>query len=852
MTNDLSALPIDDALPAIRAALAASSNLVIVAPPGAGKTTRVPLELLGAGWAEGRKLILLEPRRLAARAAAGRMAATLGESVGETIGLRMRLESRVSARTRVEVVTEGVFARMILDDPALEGVAGVLFDEYHERSLDADLGLALALDAQAGLREDLRLIAMSATLDGARIAAVMSAQIIESEGRAFPVETIYLGRDSDARIEDAMTRAILRALREESGSILAFLPGQVEIMRVASRLADSRLQDNVDIAPLYGALDRGAQDRAIAPAPPGRRKIVLATSIAETSLTIEGVRVVVDSGLARVQRFEPDLGLSRLETVRAARAGVDQRRGRAGRTEPGVCYRLWDEPQTASLPAFAAPEILDADLSGLALDLAAWGVSNPGRLNWLDPPPAPAWREAVALDRALGAIDGDGRLTDMGCAMRSLPLAPRLARMVVEAARHGEARRAAELSMLLSERGLGGADADLSHRLDRLHGENSKRARDALRLAAQWARLAAGVPPPPQPSPASAGEGVGSALDAAQFPLPRSGGESGRGQLSDGALIALAFPDRIAKSRGARGEFLMANGRAATLPIEDPLSRAPFLAVAEITGRAAQTRLLAACALTSEEVERIAADRIETRDETVFDAASASLRRRAFRRLGAIRLSERNLAVEASEQNARLLARGVAALGLARLPWTKAQKQLSDRVAFLRRAEGDEWPDLSEPALAASAEAWLAPFIVGRASLADIATDDLEAALARLLPYEMARRLDAEAPAFFETPAGARHALDYSTGTGPILAVRVQELYGLSRHPTLARGRAPLTLELLSPAHRPIQMTRDLPSFWKGSWNEVKKEMRGRYPRHLWPDDPAAAQPTTRAKPRGQ
>ncbi|HEY8125972.1 MAG TPA: ATP-dependent helicase HrpB [Methylocystis sp.] len=858
MLHDLSALPIDDVLPAIRAALEASCNLVVVAPPGAGKTTRAPLALLGADWAKDRKLILLEPRRLAARAAASRMAATLGESVGETIGLRMRLESKISTRTRIEVVTEGVFARMILDDSALEGVAGVLFDEYHERSLDADLGLALALDAQAGLREDLRLIAMSATLDGARVAALMGAKTIESQGRAYGVETRYLGRDANARIEEAMTRAIILALREERGSILAFLPGQGEIMRVASRLAEARLPDDIDVAPLYGALDRSEQDLAIAPARPGRRKIVLATSIAETSLTIEGVRIVIDSGLARVQRFEPDLGLSRLETVRAARASVDQRRGRAGRTESGVCYRLWDEPQTAALPAFAAPEILAADLSGLALDLAAWGVSDPGRLKWLDPPPAPAWKEAVALDRELGALDDDGRLTDRGRAVRALPLAPRLARMVVEAARHGEARRAAELAMLLSERGIGGADADLSHRLERLRDENSKRASDARRLAAQWARqamAAASALHPPQSSSASAGEEVDSALHVANprsfaSPLPRRGGGTGR-EFSDGALIALAYPDRIAKSRGARGEFLMANGRAANLPVEDPLSRAPFLAVAELTGRAAQARILAACALTAEEVETIASERIETRDETIFDAASASLRRRAFRRLGAIRLSERNLAVEASEENARTLARGVAALGVARLPWTKSQMQRRDRVAFLRRAEGDEWPDLSDAALAASAGDWLAPFIEGRTSLADITVDDLEASLAQLLPYDLSRRLDVEAPASFETPAGSRHALDYAADNGPILSVRVQELYGLSTHPTLARGRAPLTLELLSPAHRPIQTTRDLPSFWKGSWSEVKKEMRGRYPRHLWPDDPAAAQPTTRAKPRG-
>lgn len=817
-------LPIDAVLPQIAETLAESPNLVIVAPPGAGKTTRAPLALLDAPWAQNGKLILLEPRRLAARAAAGRMASTLGETIGETIGLRMRLESKVSGKTRIEVVTEGVFARMILDDPALTGVACVLFDEYHERSLDADLGLALALDAQAGLREDLRLVAMSATLDGARVAALMKdAPTIVSEGRAFDVETRYLGRDPNERIDAAVARAVLRALREEPGSVLAFLPGQGEILRVAALLAEARLE-NVDIAPLYGALDRAEQDRAIAPAPKGRRKVVLATSIAETSLTIEGVRVVVDCGLSRVQLYEPDLGLARLETMRAARASVDQRRGRAGRTEPGVCYRLWDEPQTAALPAFAAPEILAADLSSLALDLAAWGVSDPAQLSWLDPPPAPAWKEAVALAQELGALDADGRLTPEGQALRALPLSPRLARMIITAARHGGATRAAELAMLLSERGLGGNDADLTHRLDRLQRDGSKRARDAKRLAAHWARQAM-------------------ANVAADDPRP----------LSDGALIALAYPDRLAKSRGARGEFLMANGRAASLPIEDPLSCAPYLAIAELTGRAAQARILAACPLEAEEIDAIAGDRIEMHDETTFDAARGSLRRRRVRRLGAIRLAEQNLAVEASGENARILAEGVAASGVVRLPWTKAQNQLRDRVAFLRRAEGadSDFPDLGDAALADNAAQWLAPFIEGRASLADITADDLNAALAHLLPWELTRRLDDEAPAWFETPVGARHALDYAAENGPLLSVRVQELFGLATHPSLARGRAPLTLELLSPAHRPIQTTRDLPAFWAGSWNDVKKEMKGRYPRHPWPDDPAHAAPTTRAKPRG-
>ncbi len=820
-------LPIDDTLPRLCEALCSHNNLVLVAPPGAGKTTRVPLALLDARWREDKKIILLEPRRLAARAAAQRLASTLGEAVGGTVGLRMRLESKISAKTRIEVVTEGVFARMILDDAELPSVACVLFDEFHERSLDADLGLALALDAQGALRDDLRLLVMSATLDGARVASLMrGAAVIESAGRAFPVETRYLGRDSSLRIEEDVTRAARRALAEEEGSILVFLPGQSEIARVAALLEERGLPPGVDLAPLYGALDRAVQDRAIASPAPGRRKIVLATSIAETSLTIEGVRVIIDCGLARVPAFEPGLGLTRLETIRASRANVDQRRGRAGRVEPGVCYRLWEEAATGALPAFAAPEILAADLSGLALDLAHWGVDDPAKLAFLDPPPRAAFAEAVALDRELGALDADGRLTEKGAAMRALPLAPRLSAMVIEAARQGEAERAAGLAMLLSERGLGGDDPDLSLRLERFSADAGARARDARRLAGNWAREA----------------------KAAGATAARSKAE--RSALSDGALIALAFPDRVAKARGG-GEFTMANGRAAALPPEHSLARESFLAVAEIAGRAAASRILAACALTLEEVERLAAARIEARDETLFDPASASLRRRRFRRLGAIRLTEQNLGVEPTLETAQILARGAAALGVDRLPWSKAQAQIRDRVAFLRQAEGDEWPDLSNAALAQGAADWLAPFIIGRASLAAIAPDELDAALAALLPYELTRRLDAEAPAFFETPAGSRIALDYAAPNGPLLSVRVQELFGLTQHPKLARGRALVTLELLSPAHRPIQTTRDLPGFWTGSWNEVKKEMKGRYPRHPWPDDPASALPTTRAKPRG-
>jgi ATP-dependent helicase HrpB len=816
-------LPIDDILPELDAALAASPNLVLVAPPGAGKTTRVPLALLDAPWRGDAKLILLEPRRLAARAAAQRLAATLGESVGERIGLRMRLETKVSGKTRIEVVTEGVFARMILVDPELAGVAAVLFDEFHERSLDADLGLALALDAQAGLREDLRLIAMSATLDGARVATLMrGAPVIQSEGRAFGVETRHIGRDPSLRLEEDMARAVMRAIREEEGSILVFLPGQAEIRRTAALLEERGLPQNVELAPLYGALDRAEQDRAIAKPPAGKRKIVLATSIAETSLTIEGVRVVIDSGLSRGPRFEPGLGLTRLETIRASRANVEQRRGRAGRVEAGVCYRLWEEAATGALPAFAEPEILAADLSGLVLDLAHWGVSDPTKLAFLDPPPAVAWAEALALCKALGALGEDSRLTPKGEAMRSLPVAPRLASMIFEAAGHGEALRAARLATLLSERGLGGDDPDLTHRLERFARENSPRARDARRLA----------------------EGIASA--APSPPRARGGG----GPLSEGALIALAFPDRIAKAR-AEGAFTMANGRAASLPPEHALSRETFLAVAEVAGRAGASRILAAAAISLGEIEDFAAKRIVSQDETRFEPESGALRRRRFKKLGAIRLSEQNLAVEPDLEAAQRLAQGAATLGIARLPWSKAQSQLRDRVAFLRAAEGAEWPDLSDAALSETAANWLAPHILGRTSLASIETGDLDAALAALLPYALRRRLDEEAPAFFETPAGSSIALDYAALSGPLLSVRVQELFGLARHPTLAQGRVPVTLELLSPAHRPIQTTRDLPGFWKGSWNDVKKEMKGRYPRHVWPDDPANAMPTKRAKPRG-
>ncbi len=823
-------LPIDTAIPALCASLARQNAAVLVAPPGAGKTTRVPLVLAAEDWAKNRKIIVLEPRRLAARGAAERMASTLGEKVGETIGLRARLQSRIGPQTRIEVVTEGVFARMILDDPSLEGIAAVLFDEYHERSLDADLGLALALDAQAGLREDLRILVMSATLDGARVGRLLDdAPVIESEGRAWPVETRYRSRDARAPIEDEVTRIILEALRSESGSILVFLPGQREIIRVAERLRERITDPHIDIAPLYGAMDRTAQDLAVSPALKGRRKIVLATAIAETSLTIEGVRVVIDSGLARIPRYEPDIGLTRLETARVSRAAADQRRGRAGRTEPGVCYRLWEEAATGAMEAYAKPEILTADLSPMLLDLAQWGVRDPSTLTWLDPPPGAAVTEARKLLRGLEALDAEGAITGTGRAIRSLALPPRLARMVIEAAKTGSAQLAAEIAAALVERGIGGDAADVSERVDRFRRDRSQRATSMRQLAGNWA--------------SAAGREVKVAQDK-NIDVHQSG-----------SLLALAYPDRIAKARGKLGEFLMVNGRAAALEAHDRLAREPWLAIAEIAGRAGGARILAAAPISLDEIETIAAQDIENRDEILFDRTSASVKSRRIRRFGALVLNEQPQGVSGPEA-ARILAEGIAALGIERLPWTKAQKQFRDRIMFLHKAnmtaQENPWPDLSAQALVQTAAEWLAPFLEGRSSLNAISTEDLDDALKTLVPWELSRRLEEEAPTHFEAPTGSHIALDYEAEGGPVLAIRVQELFGLSVHPAIAGGRVPLTLHLLSPAHRPIQITRDLPGFWKGSWSAVKTEMKGRYPRHVWPDDPAAAQATARAKPRGR
>ena len=808
-------LPIDDVLPELSAALEAGACAVLVAPPGAGKTTRVPLALLEASWRGDGRIVMLEPRRLAARAAARRMAQSLGEEVGATVGYRVRLDARVSARTRIEVVTEGVFTRMILDDPELTGVAAVLFDEFHERSLDADLGLALALDA-AALRDDLRVLVMSATIDGARVARLLDgAPVVVSEGRAYPVETIWRDRDPLLRMEDQLTGVVLEALSQQPGSALVFLPGQAEISRVAERLA-GRVPGDVDIAPLHGQLTPEEQDRAVQPARPGRRKVVLATSIAETSLTIEGVRIVVDSGLRRAPAYEPATGLTVLETRRVSRASADQRRGRAGRVEPGVCYRLWSEGQHAALAAFDAPEMLEADLSGLVLELAAWGVTDPGQLRFLDPPPAPAWAEAVALLRGLEALDGEGRITTEGRALARLPLHPRLAHMIHRAADEDDALTAAELAVLLNERGLGGDGTDLAHRLERFGRERGRRADEARGLARRWAQM------------------VGNT---------GKGGEAGR-------HLARAYPDRVAQQAGARGRYRLANGRQASLEETDALAASPYLVVAEVTGAAATGRIRSAVAIARETVEELFAGQIVDEAVMAFDRGSRSVRARRIRRLGALRLEEAPVAITDREAAARALAEGIAALGIGQLPWTREQKALRERSSYLRAKAGEEWPDLSDVALGADVD-WLVSSITGRTALGEITAEDLGAALESLLPWGRRQEMERLLPSHFDAPSGSRLPIDYGAENGPALEVRVQELFGLDRHPSVAGGRVPLLLVLLSPAHRPIQTTRDLPGFWRGSWKDVARELRGRYPRHYWPENPLEAAATARAKPRG-
>jgi len=815
----MTTLPIHAVLEPLKAALAQSNVAVLAAPPGAGKTTVVPLALLDQPWLGQGRVLVLEPRRLAARAAADRMAASLGEQAGGTVGYRTRLQSRIGPATRIEVITEGVFTRMILDDPALDGIGAVLFDEFHERSLDADLGLALAREAQGLLRDDLRLLVMSATLDIAGVSRLLAdssgdgAPVIEAEGRMFPVETRYLGRNAAERFEDAVARAVRQALSDETGSILVFLPGQGEIHRVARALGE-RLPTNADVVPLYGALDKGEQDRAIEPSAPGRRKIVLATSVAETSLTIQGVRVVIDGGLSRVPRFEPSSGLTRLATVKVSRSSAEQRRGRAGRVEPGVCYRLWDEEQTRGLVAHQRPEILEADLTAFALDLARWGARSPDGLALLDPPPAGAFAEARKVLQRLDALDADGGLTEHGRRLTRIPLSPRLAHMVAVAADAGDADLGARIAAVLSEPGLGGGGVDLSERLKGLERDRSLRARDAMKLAERWARTAGGGP-----------------------------NRKGRGDADPGVLLAEAFPERVAKARGKPGEFLLASGRGAFLEPTDVMAREPWLAVAELGGGDARDRIRLAAPVDPAALEH----RLEVEDRLTREPSGRMVLKR-IRRIGAIVVDEKLMGAPDRKAITAALKTEAETDGLKAIRWGERASALRARLAFLSTLEAG-WPDVSDDGLLAQRETWLWPLLDSVQSLTAIPDGALADGLRALIPWDRQRALNELAPERLETPLGSA-AIDYAAEGGPRVDIRVQELFGVKTHPVVGRG-APLTLALLSPARRPIQMTKDLPGFWAGSWKDVRADMRGRYPRHPWPEDPSAAAPTNRVKPRG-
>jgi ATP-dependent helicase HrpB len=812
----LPALPVTDRLDALKSALSSTGMAVLVAPPGAGKTTLAPLALLDAQWRGSGKLVLLEPRRLAARAAARRMAAILGEEVGATIGYRMRLDVKESAATKVLVVTEGVFARMVLDDPELTGIAAVIFDEFHERSLDADFGLALALDVRSGLRPDLRLLVMSATLDGARVASLLDgAPVIESLGRSFPIDIRHEERKPDERIEDAMARTIRSTLAREVGSILAFLPGTSEINRV-SRLLAERLPPDVDVAPLYGALSPAEQDAAIRPSAHGRRKVVLATSVAETSITIDGVRTVIDSGLQRLPKFEPASGLTRLETVRVSKASAEQRAGRAGRTAPGVAIRLWRKEQMAALPDFTPPEILEADLSGMVLDAAAFGIRDLAQLKFLDAPPAPALNEAGKLLRELDVLDSDGRLTNAGEAMRKIALPVRLSHMVVRAGEDGQAAAAAELATLLTERGLGGNDADIEMRWANFRRERSPQANAARGLARQIAK----------------------------------GFAEGGQNASAGELLLHAYPDHAAKARGKLGQFLLANGRGAEIDPAHPLAACAFLVIADMQGTAERLRILSAAQIDEATLLEALKHKIASVMEISFDTAKRQLRQRKTARLGAITLSEQMLPPPSGEAADMAMLDAVRAHGLGIVGLPKEAEVLRERLGWLHKGLGDPWPDVSDAGLMDRLADWLLPWLNGASDLSRIPGQSFAEGLRALVPHDLRRKIDTLAPTHFSVPTGSSIPIRYEADD-PVLAVRVQELFGLKEHPAIAGGKVPLLLELLSPAHRPIQLTRDLPGFWRGSWKDVRSDMRGRYPKHVWPEDPANAAPTARAKPRG-
>lgn len=812
-------LPIDAILPALQETLRTRENAVLVAAPGAGKTTRVPLALLGEPWLQGKKIVMLEPRRLAARAAAAFMARQLGEQAGETVGYRVRMDTKVGPKTRIEVITEGVLTRMLQHDPALEDVGIVIFDEFHERNLHGDLGLALCLQSQQLLREDLRVLVMSATLEAEPVAALLGdAPVLNSEGRAFPVETRFLERRAEGRIEPVAVRTIKEALAAEEGDLLVFLPGAGEIRRVESLLHEQRLGREVKIMPLHGTLAREAQDAAIAPSIPGERKIVLATSIAETSLTVEGVRVVIDSGLMRVPRFSPRTGMTRLETVTVSRASAEQRRGRAGRVAPGVCFRLWTEHEDKGLPARSTPEILEADLAPLALELAVWGVTDPAELAWMDAPPAAAFSQARELLLQLGALTETGTLTEHGKRMAEFGLHPRLAHMVLKAVPLQLGGLACELAAVLNERDfLKDRDADLRLRIEALRAGHADRRMVAE--ANQWKRT------------------LGLATEE-------------KANLAHlGLLLAFAYPDRIAQRRG-NGRFLLRNGRGAAFADAQALSFVPYLVAAELDDQGAESRIFLAAEVEETQLREHFPEQIRTEHIIEWEPAAQAVRSRKREKLGALLLKETPLHNPGAEDVLAALIKGIAAEGLDILPWTKAARQFQERLAFMHRHD-PSWPDVSRAGLTETLEDWLAPHLYGLKNRDDLQRLQLISILENMLSWDQRRELDDHAPTHLTVPSGSRIPIDYSDPDAPVLAVRLQEMFGLKETPRIAHGRVPLTLHLLSPAHRPVQVTRDLASFWQNAYFEVKKDLKGRYPKHHWPDDPYSAVPTNRAKPRG-
>ncbi|MET3470414.1 ATP-dependent helicase HrpB [Novosphingobium sp. 1529] len=836
-------LPIHAVLPDLLAALAASPNAVLIAPPGAGKTTTVATALLGEAWCTG-TVILLSPRRVAARAAAERMADLLGEAPGETVGYLTRLDSKRSARTRVLVMTEAIFVATILADPELTGVSAVLFDEAHERHLDSDLGLALALEAQGVLREDLRVVVMSATLDGTRFAGLMGAgsthgaAVIESAGKAHPLRIRWLGSSPQLRTEQAVANAIALAWGEETGDILAFLPGVRDIDRTAEILAQ-RLPHAL-VLPLHGQVDPAGQRAAIRRDREGRRRIVLATAIAETSLTLDGVAVVVDAGLSRRAEFDKVAGVTRLVTTRASQAAAAQRAGRAARQGPGVAYRLWEEAAHAGRAPFDPPEILNADLAPLALTLAQWGAGDPAAMAWIDPPPAAAMAAAQASLAALGALDGEGRITAHGRAMASLPMEPALAHMLLFAARHGAAQDAARLALLLQERGLGGCGDDLARRFDRWQGDRGARADASRKLAARWANMAerAARGGFDKRSP-NGGEGMS---QGSVRPEPVEGRQRNAARPPLAVLLAEGFPDRIARARGASGEeWLSAGGRGYRLDPASPLATARWLVIGDAQGEAKGARIMSALALDEDDVTTWLAHRMDQRHTLTWNAGEGRVEARLERRLGAIVLAR---VPDPSPQPAAvtaLLLDVVRREGLAALPLGAAAQALLTRARYAGLAA------LDEATLLADLEEWLAPLLAGRRDLA-IAAGKLHEALENRLDWNERQTLDRLAPPHYRSPAGTSHAIDYAHEGGPAVELRVQALFGLDRHPTIGQPPRPLLLSLTSPAGRPIQTTADLPAFWRGSWRDVVKDMKGRYPRHRWPEQPWTEDPSLKTR----